>query len=224
MRAALLAFVASSATAYYQPGDPPQCFDDYQCIFSRFNLTGLKAQYVWDVRNLCLGPGSEYVVGRNPTCVVDQTTGTCPPQCFGDCGDQTPRIRFNVCGTVSGPVAPVKEENCPNPDPQNPGCPNGVGSAQEIPIPASHGVAVQVRLSAWPSPHSLSPCSAPRVYQYAPIYTTAPFHTTRSTLRATPAQRLLLAMALHQCLARALAAQTLTRATRTTTPHACPDR
>ena len=147
---ALLALLVPCA-AYYQPGDPPQCFDGYQCIFTRFNLTdtGLKDQYVyqyvWDLRSLCKGAGSEYVVGRDPACVFDPKTGSCPSQCLGDCGDRTPKIRFNVCGTVSGPVAPVKEENCPNPDPQNPGCPNGVGSAQEIPIPASHGVAVQVR-------------------------------------------------------------------------------
>ena len=44
-------------------------------------------------------------------------------------------IRFNVCGTVAAAIAPVDET--PNPD-----FPNGV---QYLPLPYSHGVAVQVR-------------------------------------------------------------------------------
>ncbi len=149
MRAALLAIIASTATAYYQPGDPPQCFDEYQCIFSRFpTATGLSSQYIWDLTKLCQGAGSEFIAQRDPTCVVDVVTGICPSRCY-DCNpDKTIAIRFNVCGTVSGPIAPVKEENCPAGDGN---CPNGVGSAQEIPIPASHGVAVQVRVPIWES-------------------------------------------------------------------------
>jgi hypothetical protein len=144
MRAALLAFIASSATAYYQPGDPPQCIDGYQCIFSRFPTdTGLSSQYIWDLRSLCQGAGSEFIAQRDPTCVADGQ-GVCPSRCFDCKGDKSARIRFNVCGTVSGPVAPVNEMNCPA-NAAVPGCPGGVGSLQEIPIPASHGMAVQVR-------------------------------------------------------------------------------
>ena len=135
------------AQAYYQPGDPPQCFDEYQCVFFRFPVEiGLKSAYTWDLRSLCAGEGSEYIAGKDPNCVLS-ATGVCPPGCYNDCKpDKSPKIRFNICGTVSGPLAPVKEENCPGGDPTQ--CPGGVGSMQELPIPASHGVAVQVRFSA----------------------------------------------------------------------------
>ena len=151
LAALLLAAGARSALGYYQPGLPPQCFDAYQCIFSRFPTdTGLSAPYTWDLRPLCAGAGSEYIVQRDPSCVNDPITGLCPSRCLDCKADKTARIRFNVCGTVSGPVAPVKEENCPG---GAGNCPNGVGSAQELPIPASRGVALQVRAPT----HPLSP-------------------------------------------------------------------
>jgi len=48
----LLQLIAVFALAdAYRPGVPPQCFDEYQCIFHRFNLGGL--EYIWDLRSLC---------------------------------------------------------------------------------------------------------------------------------------------------------------------------
>ena len=148
---ALLALLAPCA-AYYQPGDPPQCLDGYQCIFQRSPTPeGLSLGYTWDLRPLCAAAGGEYVAGRDTTCLVD-ANGICPSRCNNDCkADKSQKIRFNVCGTVSGPVAPVNEDGCP--DGQT--CTNGVGSPQEIPIPASHGVAVQVRGS-----QGMDPCCA----------------------------------------------------------------
>jgi len=139
----LFFLLLTAAVAYYQPGDPPQCFDEYQCVFFRFPVEiGLKSAYTWDLRSLCAGAGGEYIAGKDPNCIVDPTTQICPPGCYNDCKpDKSPKIRFNICGTVAGPLAPVKEENCPGGDPSN--CPSGVGSMQELPIPASHGVAVQ---------------------------------------------------------------------------------
>jgi hypothetical protein len=143
LSALLLVAGARSILGYSQPGIPPQCLAGYECIFSRFPTdSGLSAQYTWDLRPLCAGAGSEYIAQRDPSCVNDPITGLCPSRCYDCTADKTARIRFNVCGTVSGPVAPVKEENCPG---GAGNCPNGVGSAQEIPIPASRGVALQVR-------------------------------------------------------------------------------
>jgi hypothetical protein len=138
----------AAASAYSQPGVPPQCLDGYQCQFFRFpSETGLTTAYTWDLRPLCAGAGGEYIASRDPTCKVDPVTLICPSRCYDCKDDKTAQIRFNVCGTVAGPVAPVKEENCPAGDPATL-CPGGVGSAQELPIPASHGVAVQVRCAA----------------------------------------------------------------------------
>ena len=144
MRPALSAALCAALTAAYsQPGVPPQCLDSLECVFHRAADDGLAADYFWDLRSLCAGPGSEYVAQRDPTCVSDPTTGACPSYCMGDCrANQEARVVLNVCGTVAGPVAPVDENTCPAGSGQ---CPNGVGSAQLSPMPASHGVAVQVR-------------------------------------------------------------------------------
>jgi hypothetical protein len=45
-----LLLVATTVSAFL-PGIPPQCFDEYQCVFYRFNISG--AEYVWDLRSLC---------------------------------------------------------------------------------------------------------------------------------------------------------------------------
>jgi hypothetical protein len=137
--------LAAGAAAYSQPGVPPQCLDSYACLFHAGSAAGLDADYYWDLRPLCARAGSEYVAQRDPSCVVDAATGQCPGRCLDCDADKTPRLRFNVCGTVSGPIAPVKEEACP---PGAGDCPAGVGSLQEMPIPASHGVAVMVRWEA----------------------------------------------------------------------------
>ena len=107
-----------------------ECFDDYQCVFHRFPAeTGLSAEYSWDLRSLCADAGTEYVAALDPSCVLDPN-GNCPAGC-GNC-DPKAQIQFNICGTVAGPIAPV-----------NDGGTNGTGSPQLIPLPHSHGVAVQ---------------------------------------------------------------------------------
>ena len=122
MMRAYFALAFSAAAAYYQPGVPPQCFDEYQCIFTRSpTASGLANQYAWDLRPLCSSAGNEYLAHPPSTAI-----------------DQNPRIRFNICGTVSTPVAPVDET--PNPD-----FPNGV---QRLTLPHAHGVGIQVRPSA----------------------------------------------------------------------------
>jgi hypothetical protein len=132
---ALLAPVLS----YYQPGDPPQCFDEYQCVFNRFpsELNGLTDEYTWDLRSLCAGAGAEYTATRDPQCNLPDGSTPCPTACLGNCAvnqDQKPVIVFNICGTVNGPIAPVSETDGTG----------GVGDPQTIPIPHSHGVALQV--------------------------------------------------------------------------------
>ena len=137
----LLCWLGSSRiTAYFQPGDPPQCRNNtYACTFTlTSDETGLPAAYTWDLRQLCQGAGREYIARRDPTCVVDAVTGVCPSRC-PECGDLNTAIRFNICGTVSGPIAPVSEGAFPL----------GVGAPQTMPLPASHGVAVQY-VDGWP--------------------------------------------------------------------------
>ena len=122
---AVFALALSAAAAYEQPGVPPQCFPAAQSIFSRYpSENGLAAEWTWDLRPLCAIAGAEYL-SRPPATA----------------GDQNPRIRFNICGTVSTPIAPVDET--PNPD-----FPNGV---QRLPIPHSHGVGIQVRARDTPA-------------------------------------------------------------------------
>ena len=123
--------------AYFQPGDPPQCFEDYQCRFHRFpSDTGLPYEYSWDVFQLCAPAGAEYVASVDPACIL--ANGTCAPFC-NSC-DTAMRLRFNVCGTVSGPIAPVAESGA-----------DGVGDPQQLPLPHSHGVAVQY-IEGYPGP------------------------------------------------------------------------
>jgi len=123
---------------YDQPGVPPQCFEEWQCVFQR--KEGLPANYVWDLRPLCKGAGREFIANKDPACVsTGQPTGwTCPSYC-GNCDPTNSNIRFNVCGTVSDALAPVNEE-----DPSCQGQPGGINCPQELPIPHSHGVGIQL--------------------------------------------------------------------------------
>lgn len=98
-----------AAAAAYRPGVPPQCFDEYQCVFYRFNLGGL--EYSWDLRALCANTNSEY---RSPN------NNNPPGQIF-------PQIRFNICGTVAKPIAPLSNDQL----------------SQRLPLPHSHGIAIR---------------------------------------------------------------------------------
>ena len=162
-RAALLLPLVA---AYVQPGDPPQCFEDCelatrhsaccsrscishphsrhaapppdQCNFHRFpSDTGLPVEYSWDVFNLCASAGNEYVASIDPGCI--SANGTC---LCNSC-DPNARLRFNVCGTVAGPIAPVAESGSSSP--------SGVGDPQQLPLPHSHGVALQY-IEGYPGP------------------------------------------------------------------------
>jgi hypothetical protein len=138
---------------YYQPGAPPQCFDESQCLFqARPSATGLNASYAWDLRPLCKSAGAEFIANKDPACIsTGQPSGwTCPPRC-GNCDPTNANIRFNICGTVSGAIAPVNEDD--------PSCTGqgGVNCPQELPIPHSHGIGIQVRRIA---PFFFSRCCA----------------------------------------------------------------
>ncbi len=108
MKVQLLLIATLALTGAYRPGVPPQCFDEYQCVFYRFNLSGL--EYIWDLRSLCAGPNSEYRASQN-----------------GNAPGSFPQIRFNVCGTVAKPIAPL----------------NDTRTGMRLPLPHSHGVAIQ---------------------------------------------------------------------------------
>ena len=74
----------------YLRSDPPQCFDEYQCIFHRYPVeNGLKDEYLWDLRPLCACAQGEYVARRDPTCVKESVTGVCPSRC----PEPVPRVR-----------------------------------------------------------------------------------------------------------------------------------
>jgi hypothetical protein len=113
-----------------------ECFDEYQCQFHRFpSETGLQNEYSWDIFNLCASAGNEYIAALDPRCLAANGT------CLCNSCDTNARLRFNVCGTVSGPIAPVAESAGTL----------GVGDPQQLPIPHSHGVAVQY-IEGYPGP------------------------------------------------------------------------
>jgi len=103
---------------------PATGFDEYQCIFHRFNQP-YGARYSWDFRSLCADAGKEYVAFAVPI-------GASPSPSPSPSVYTTPRIIFNVCGGVSGiVVAPYKA-----------GAPNNVNMS--LPRPHSHGTAIQI--------------------------------------------------------------------------------
>jgi len=104
---------ALAVSAAFRPGVPPQCFDQFNCIFHRSQL-GAKG-YSWDLINLCMPAGQEY-----QTYSAGQAPGTFP------------KVIFNICGSVSQAVAPCKDKTTTD-------CDNG----QIMPMPHSHGVVIQ---------------------------------------------------------------------------------
>jgi len=129
-----------AAVAAYRPGIPPQIFDEYMCIFHRFNIGG--KEYSWDLAKLAANAGSEYVAwkdGCNPNVPGSGDSTQCPsyqPNSYED-------IVFNVCGTVSTAVAEMVccDSISPCVDPTNP---QPTECRQKpAPLPHSHGVAVQ---------------------------------------------------------------------------------
>jgi hypothetical protein len=115
MRSFVLAATVIAASAL-RPGIPPECFDQYSCIFHR-NLLGPRG-YTWDLINLCASRGNEYKAY--------------PPVPPGQTPPKYPVMEFNICGSVGTAVAPCVDS--PNND-----CANGV----KLPMPHSHGVVIQ---------------------------------------------------------------------------------
>jgi hypothetical protein len=112
------------------------------CLFTR-NISN--TFYVWDLHSLAAGAGSEYIVwkdGCNPDVDGSGDPSVCPPK-YDPSAYNYQDIIFNVCGTVSTPIA---EMVC-----------NGALSAancfqKPAPRPHSHGVAVQVFEKSAPLP------------------------------------------------------------------------
>ncbi len=104
----LIAVAVASASAYW-PGIPPQCFEPHQCVFYRTFNSVLTS---WDLNSLCAGADSEY-----------RSINSGNPQ-----GVNYPQIRFNVCGTVAKPIAPLDDTL----------------AKMRLPLPHSHGAAIQV--------------------------------------------------------------------------------
>ena len=102
----------------------PPGFDEYQCIFHRFNQP-YGARYSWDFRNLCAAAGKEYVAFELP---IGASPSASPLP-----GNYARRIVFNVCGGVAGPIiAPY----------QTPPTVNNINMT--LPQPHSHGTAIQI--------------------------------------------------------------------------------
>jgi len=124
-----VALLASTASAYYF-GVPPQCFDEYQCIYHRSNqpyTTSKQPFWSWDFRSLCKPAGQEYVAFAIPPAPSPGVSPSASPS-----PSYHPRIIFNICGTVAQVVAPYL------PTPLQPGT-----ASMKLPLPHSHGTAVQ---------------------------------------------------------------------------------
>ena len=109
---------------------PVPGFDEYQCIFHRFNQP-YGARYSWDFRSLCADAGKEYVAYYVPIggSTASPSASASPSQIPGNYAQ---RIIFNVCGGVAGPaIAPYQANTATNIN-------------MTLPQPHSHGTAIQI--------------------------------------------------------------------------------